>query len=590
MAGIDPSASLAARVAAAQNALVEAALNLGAAAEVLQAQLSLGDILAAKILAAQNGQDLLQIAGQTVAAQLPANLYPGQTLLLQVTAFRGNQIIVTNLGVADPERPLPAGVVPSDAAPEGGPPPSSGSQTGLLTTVRIAPPASGVTADTTSNAEPSTGPSVAPKGAAPIAPPPAVFVAASVRAAAGTGAAAIPTPTSSGDPTLERVIAAPLLEARILESRLSALRPAPNSTEPVAAQVSAAPQTTRSGNGPPAQSVPSPLFLGALPQAAARVAQATAAVGRVFNDLLAALGVPQTTVTRAAAALAPQAPARLPAVLERLGQVLPEDSSDPRIPTLRTIIGFIARLEPANEETLPAQISAYVSHVVQGSEPKLQQLLQVRSQSAQWTDAENPSMAQDALVQARAAERGAAMSYDLKSVVLSLLRDPPPGRTPALTAALGETLVTLTGVQLNTLSANAQNPNAIAFSLPLFFRDGGAAAEVRITRDGSSPRSALDADNFHIAFVLETANLGMVAVDMQTKGRSVNIGVKTQRESAIESFSSTLGALKARLEHLHYRVASAAAALASAPVASIAATARTGTQDRERPSNVDMQA
>jgi hypothetical protein len=79
---------------------------------------------------------------------------------------------------------------------------------------------------------------------------------------------------------------------------------------------------------------------------------------------------------------------------------------------------------------------------------------------------------------------------------------------------------------------------------------------VRISRDAEKRSEKLDADNFHVAFVLDTANLGTVAIDLQSAGRSVKIDVKTQRESAAGTFSATLDSLRSRLEDLRYRVAS----------------------------------
>ncbi|MBV8435059.1 MAG: hypothetical protein JO029_12335, partial [Candidatus Eremiobacteraeota bacterium] len=105
MSGLDPLAALAADVALTQSSI--AAIDLGIQIEVLQSQLSIGDLITATILPAQDGSDRLSFLGQTVLAQLPPGIDPGQSLLLQVTGFSGNQILVRNIGVVDPANPPP---------------------------------------------------------------------------------------------------------------------------------------------------------------------------------------------------------------------------------------------------------------------------------------------------------------------------------------------------------------------------------------------------------------------------------------------------------------------------------------------------
>jgi hypothetical protein len=163
------------------------------------------------------------------------------------------------------------------------------------------------------------------------------------------------------------------------------------------------------------------------------------------------------------------------------------------------------------------------------------------------------------LSQARVVERAQAAQHDLKSVVLSLLRDPQIVRTPTLSQALNETLITLTGTQLNVLSANAQDPATVSFAIPLFYHEGGKPAYLRIGRDSQSRGAKLDADNFHVAFVLDTAHLGTVAIDLESTGRAVKVHVKTERAAAASRFADSLNSLRSRLEQLRYRVTSAAA-------------------------------
>lgn len=516
MSGIDPAA-LAALVNEAKDAMLQATLDLGVPAEVLQARVHVGDLLAATVLPPEHGQDFIELLGQRISAQLPPDVRPGETLVLQVTGFTANQIVVRNLGVQNVEQPVP------------------------VSDIRFAPASGSRTATPPAAPPPTTPPPPVRSSAPQAAPSREFFVAASVR---------------------------PVQHA---------------------------------------------------------VQQATRSIVRTVGDLLRSVKFPDTPLTRTAAAIAPQAPARLPSVLQRLEAALPRENDDARIATLKTLIGFIARLDPQNEETLPAQVEAYVSHVVEGGEPKLQQLLQALAQmpAAQTTQTSAPPQRQQvqqqlpqqpqqqmqqqppqpvpaalenrqpvaptvpahapSVVHARAAERSAAIDHDLKPVVLSLLRNPPAARTPALMQALNETFITLTAAQLNTLSSNAQTPDAIAFSLPVFFHDGGKPAQVRIARDGGAAAAKLDADNFRVAFVLDTAHMGTVAIDLQSSGRSVKIDVKTQAQPAAARFSETLDELRGRLERLRYRVASAGASV-------LPAARRESAAPRPRGNGLDLQA
>lgn len=566
MSGTDPLAAISARVAAAEAAMLEAAINLGVSAELLQSQISIGDVLAAKILPPQNGQDLIEILGQQVAAQLPPGVNPGETLLLQVTGFAGTQIYVRNLGAPDPRNPIPVTQAVLQASDDPAP------QTAVLTTMRT--------------------PEAPAQQTPPVSPPREVFVAASVRQAPApplqTAAPQTPLQPSAALGVEARIAAAQAakippvtIRAGADISKAAPLTPEKAPIPPIVPQRSAQTQAAQ-----PAQSLPSPRAI------AARAVQ-------TVSEFLRAARLPDTPFTRTAATIAPQAPERLPSVLQRLETALPPQTQDERISTLRTLIGFTARLNPANAETLRAQISSYVSNVVEGVEAKLAQLLQAHTQAqpqaqapatnapatheppvqtaapqsaphaapqaaAQSTNAEPPPLSPTA-AQARVAERSAAISHDLKSVVLSLLRDPPAQRTPAMTQALTETLITLTGAQVNALSANQQNPGTFTLTLPVYYHEGGKPAQIRISRDAESRAARMDADNFHVAFVLDTANLGTVAVDLQTTGRTVKVDVKTEHKPAADRFSDTLSSLRTRLEDLRYRVSSAVASALPAP-------------------------
>src|SRR6185503_5954600 len=121
MSSIDPAlASAQALLQAVDTALADATLNLGASGAEIAAQLQVGDLFPAIVLAPQGGTDLLQIFGQTVAAQLPPGIHPGETIVLQVNGFDGNRILVSNLGVADPNNPpdLAQVVVPQPGSTE----------------------------------------------------------------------------------------------------------------------------------------------------------------------------------------------------------------------------------------------------------------------------------------------------------------------------------------------------------------------------------------------------------------------------------------------------------------------------------------
>ncbi len=372
---------------------------------------------------------------------------------------------------------------------------------------------------------------------APTSPSAAVFVAASVRPPATRAAAGSALPIAAAQtskPTAPRFAGAAGSSARTLDARIAAAQTKTRVTQP-------------------STIAPSVVVRAQGRQAVQSVVQHAA---RTVGDLLRSLRVPDTPVTRIAAAIAPRAAEKLPAVLARLAQALPEHSVDSRIDTLKTLIAFTATLDPSNEETLAAQISAYVSNAVEGAEPKVAQLLHALAH----TSAQPPVLSLQA--HARAAERTFAVQHDLKTLVLSLLREPRTARAPELTRALNETVITLTGTQLNALASNEQagSPNAVALSLPLFYREGGKPAHIRISGDPNQGGAQVDGDNFHIAFVLDTAHLGMVSIDLQTAGRIVNVDVRTERQPAASMFAKSLSALRDRLESLRYRVNSAKAA------------------------------
>ena len=136
------------------------------------------------------------------------------------------------------------------------------------------------------------------------------------------------------------------------------------------------------------------------------------------------------------------------------------------------------------------------------------------------------------------------MHYDVKAAILSMIAAPARCDSPAILGALRDTLTATTALQLNVLNAQASNPKAITIPLPAYFYPGGEPASLHISRDAPNSKNKLDADNFHIAFVLDTKSLGTVAIDVQTVGRAVSVDVKTQATLAADRFRSTLGDLR----------------------------------------------
>jgi hypothetical protein len=563
--------------------------------------------------------DLIQILGNRVAAALPPGLTPGDTFTAQVTGFDGPQILLQVLSTTDAQD------IPADT-----PPPGLGGSALQPGVDEQAPGALQLAA---------TRP-ILPDGVTPsIAPPPAVFVAASVRPAPGANTATAATATTPSTPVTlpppAQVLAQPVTGLADIEARLAAARagavsinvpiapaPAAPSAGPAAAPVSlppppppaptaGAPVTTTSPNAvpqpPPAiagrftlppQITPSARFSEPAPQAAtgapaaAPPPQAPAPAGlAAFRDpaaLLRALNLPVTATNMGAAQLAINTPQRLPAALATLESALPE-TDDPRVATLRTLTAFVTRMEPSSPQ-LAQQISAYIDNVVTGNEPKLVQLLNAQLAAEQQSaaappaggateEAATPGSAQAAalppIVQqptlpvialAQIAERGAALTADLKTQLLAVINAPPAGseESGVLVPAASSALTAITAVQMNAAQAMNASPQTMAFTLPMWLGSGYAQAHIAIDRDAPEPGNRnLDGDNFHIAFVLDTKNLGTVTVDLQTVGRAFSLAVKTESEGSAKRFAESLPTLTDRLEKLRYRVNSAEATVAA---------------------------
>jgi hypothetical protein len=604
MSGLDPLAALAAQaVANAQAAMDQAILSLGADVTALQAQVNVGEVIAATVLPPQGGTDLLSFLGQTVAAQIPPGIHPGETLLLQVTGFTNSTVTVRNLGTVDPQNPIPT------VNPELAPPPTDGPQSAVLTT-QIAPAPSGATVETPGAPAPTASVPVAlppvpappattaPAAIAPaapptnIAPPREVFVAASVRPNLAATAREL-----AGE--IENAIARSDVEARLAANRASAPAPPPASspsapagaaraaTPPSAAPPNAAPASPRFPVAPPIVQPASNLAPPAQAPAPAQTAAAVSGARVVVPvspeaDLLARLGVPITPTTLAAARAVNTATQSVTTAYERLEGLLarlaPENAG-----ALRSMLAFVARFDLRNSRALPEQIATFVSDVLDGAESKIAQTVAAwnevpLNEQASGAPAQAPAgspqspvpLAQGALptapvalnAAAQAAERAAAMEYDVKSAILAMIASSSRDGSPEIAGALRDALTATTALQLNVLSAQSNDPRTIAIPLPAYFYEGGEPVHLQISRDAPNGKNAMDADNFHIAFVLDTKSLGTVAIDLQTVGRAVSVDVKTQATPAADRFRSTLNDLRSRLEGLRYRISSIGAGVA----------------------------
>jgi len=650
---VDPAAAAAASGsgAAALDALVTAELNaLAADAQALQSQVAIGDILNATVLPSNGLSDLLNIQGNRVAASLPPTLVPGDQITVEVTGFNGPQILLQILSTAD-------GTPPAVSAPTATPAPApAGTGTGSAT------PSSAIASASVPLPTTSEG---APPGQ--VAPPAAVFVAASVRPNAP-----VPPPIPPGQTLAEpppdgppgtipgaagTTIAAPVfdgIEARLAAARAAQVTVSAPVTVPVAGRAPAPPpaalrapttgSASAAGSAPTAASAPAapafprggayaPLvtagrtFVVPPPIATSRLAPppaaATAAAGaagspaaqvRSYQEPLAlvrALNLPVTPTNLAAAKLALDAPQRLPAALATLERALP-DIDDPRVATLRTITAFIGKIEPASPQ-LATQVAAYVEHVVTGTEPALAQLLAAHaveaaaaepaptaappdadaaatgaaaatdvaagevaavtgeSPAAAAATATSPTLPVVALAQVT--ERAAAIAVSLKEQLFSLVNGPPAGgrEADAIVPSAASALTAVTSIQMAAAQAAAANPQTMSFSLPMWLGGSYAQAQIAVDRDAPDmPSVPLDGDNFHIAFVLDTKNLGTVAVDLRTVGRAFSLSVKTENLRTAQRFGDELSRLTDRLGSLRYQAKSVEAVVAAVPGEAVA--------------------
>ncbi|HEY0383929.1 MAG TPA: hypothetical protein VGC72_17180 [Candidatus Elarobacter sp.] len=601
MSGVDP---LAAFIGGGGDvgALIDNELaQLAADAKALAGLLVEGVVVNARVLPSNGLSDLLEIAGRRVAASLPTTVRPGDVLQVKVTGFDGGRILLQIVAtgadaavepgppnvplardraafVAASIRPSPATAAPANQSVLGGvvrgaaaPAPAPAAPAGAapvdeLPPLAVPPNRPGITTDFTSAVS-----------RANVAPPPAGEVRTVVEAAApGAPRNAVVSPA---EPTS--------IEARVAASRATAAQPgAPpssvadlSSTAARAAQPFVAPPQIAPkppANAPQADAAQPNALPPNISPAAARATGLAAYAQPV--TLLRALRLPVTPGTVASATLALQRPDRLPVALAALEAALPAAGGDANIATLRTLLAFVGRIDPRSP-ALATQIAAYVEHVVDGPEPKLATLLAAsreiaaaggRAQPPNTADIGGASQGPQSpppppLPAAVAAERSAALSADLKQTLLAVAADPA---TPAaLAPSLANALTALTAVQVHAAQALAAHPDGLAFSIPLTTQHGPANAQITVQRDAPQGRGVrLDGENFRIAFVLDTAHYGTVAIDLVTVGRDVTVDVRTGSAPAMRAFRDQLGALTARLESLRYRVASAGASLGMMPV------------------------
>lgn len=508
-------------------ALLDAELaSLAADAQALRDLLVEGSVVTATILPSNGLTDLIRILDLRVPAALPPNVRPGDVVQVRVTGFEGDQVQVQLLGPAAAD---PAAETPASPAPA-----------------------------------------------------PGAFVPASIRPAApssGTAPLRSATPVPSAAPTA--------VEARLAAQAASAPRVMPAVPQPPATPAGARLQDARLPDAPVPPRPAAPFV--APPQVAVRTApRAVPAAPRpsglaAYQEpvaLLRALRLPVTPSTVASATLALARPERLPQALATLARALPPATGDAHVATLRTLLAFVGRIEPESP-VLAAQVAAFVDHVVDGAEPKLATFLAATdavraadrapaSPTPAAPAANAPSAPPDAAPVANAAvqppaaaiaaERGAALGADLKQTMLVVAAD--PATPPAASDALAGALSALTAVQADAARLLAAQPDGLAFTIPLATQFGPRDARISISREAPQQRGVpLDGENFRVTFVLDTANVGTVAVDLVTVGREVTVDVRAENAAATRAFRDALGTLTTRLESLRYRVASAEAKL-----------------------------
>jgi len=308
---------------------------------------------------------------------------------------------------------------------------------------------------------------------------------------------------------------------------------------------------------------------------------AAADVEQLLGDpaqLLRTLRIPVTPTTLTFAKLVTAQPEQVATALRALETALP-DADDSRITTLRTLAAFVGNLDPESP-TFTTQVAAYISHVVEGPEPKLLALVQpqIAAESAapeQAAQTQQPAPApqtpappatsasvatvpaDESSVAARAVERLAAVDADLKTQLVALLSPAQPEATLGETGAVvaRNALTALVAAQLGTLASQQSQAQSWTFTVPISIGQQLYPAQIKVSRDKpESEGQTLTGDDFHIAFILDTKRFGTIGIDVHAVQRSVSVAVRTERPSAATTFKSALAQLGERLESMRYNV------------------------------------
>jgi len=586
MSGVNPAAAAAA-ASAAEAAIAQELAQLAADAQALRALVMPGDVVQATVLPYNGLTDLLDIFGLRVAASLPPSVLPGDTLTIAVQGFSGDQVMVqvlsritasasraqaqaTALPASDTVEltPTPVPVV----VPESALPPRTAASAAPPTLQPQAEPAPAGQA--AAPAPPAAG--AAPPPGAPVAVRPQVpnveTLTVEARLALARTAAGVVPPASRPAPAVVRGAAAPPPSNPSPEQR-----PAPPSARPPPASppppniprvpfVSIAPRPPAAAN----QSAPlpgAPAQLRAtttVPPSQVRVVVPNA--GELLQDpvaLLRTLRIPVTPTALAFAKLVTTQPQQVATALRALETGLP-NASDGRIATLRTLAAFVGTLDPQSP-TFTTQVTSFLTHVVEGPEPKLLSAVQPQTPAASAPAsaagaAQSQAQAADAAVTAaHGVERLAAADSDLKTQLVAILASPQPeselGDAGAVIAR--NALTALVATQLGTLASQQMQPPVWTFTIPIAMNQQLYPAQIKVSRDKPEAEGEpLTGDDFHVAFILDTKRFGTVAIDLHAVQRAVSVAVRTDRPSAATAFKSALAQLGERLQSMRYNVKS----------------------------------
>ena len=404
---------------------------LAADAKALQAMLMPGDIVQATVQPFNGLTDTLGIFGLRVAASLPPNVYPGDTLTIAVQGFQNDQVLVQVMSRTPSPNAPPAAPPPAAAPPQE---PDTVELTRMPIPIIVgdepefpplppppAPAAAAGTAESEASAEPPSPASTLAAAAAAdeeaaaqntVVQTPAAATQQTDYAQARPETLSIearlafsrttpipprapaPAPAANAAAGASRTVPPPRPAAETATSGAQSAAAASRSSSPPGAARSnpiAPPIVPRSPFAPiimpradlTAKAAPQPL-----PGAPAQMRNTTMippsqtrppaapTVEELLQDpaqLLRSLRIPQTPTTLTFAKLVTQQPEQVATALRALETALP-DSQDPRILTLRTLAGFVGNLDPESP-TFTTQVTSYLSHVIEGPEQKLAMLV-----------------------------------------------------------------------------------------------------------------------------------------------------------------------------------------------------------------------